>query len=143
MFIDIRSQLGDPGIRELIALSVFPDEDEPNRTISRYETDGSLRILGYSSEDEIVGFVGFDIDSENVVTLRHIAVSPDVRGAGFGRGIILELLHQYEPAAIVAETDEDTVHFYRNIGFRIESLGELYPGVERFRCRYDSQDHDE
>ena len=28
----------------------------------------------------------------------------------------------------------DAVEFYRKLGFSIESLGEKYPGVERFRC---------
>lgn len=141
MFIDIRSRLGDPVIRELIGTAVFPDEGEPERTIGQYASGGEeLRILGYESEGRTVGFVGFGIDGEGVMTLRHIAVLPDSRGAGFGRGMILELLHQYEPSAIVAETDEDAVHFYRSIGFRIESLGESYPGVERFRCLYDARE---
>jgi ribosomal protein S18 acetylase RimI-like enzyme len=33
-----------------------------------------------------------------------------------------------------AETDSEALAFYRRIGFRVESLGEKYPGVERFRC---------
>jgi hypothetical protein len=28
----------------------------------------------------------------------------------------------------------NAVNFYRNIGFEITSLGEKYPGVERFQC---------
>ncbi|MFD0674924.1 GNAT family N-acetyltransferase [Cohnella sp. GCM10027633] len=139
MFIDIRSRLGDPVIRELIGMSVFPDEGEPERTIEQYASGSDqLRIMGYESQGQVVGFVGFEVDVDGLMTLRHIAVLPDSRGAGFGRGMILELLHQFEPRAIVAETDEDAVHFYRSIGFRIESLGESYPGVERFRCLYDA-----
>jgi len=67
---------------------------------------------------------------------------PEARGAGFGRGMILELLHQFEPVAIEAETDEDAVHFYRSIGFRVESIGEIVPGTERFCCIYDSVEAD-
>ncbi|QSF44504.1 GNAT family N-acetyltransferase [Paenibacillus tianjinensis] len=35
---------------------------------------------------------------------------------------------------ITAETDHEAVGFYRNAGFAITSLGEQYPGVERFAC---------
>ena len=35
---------------------------------------------------------------------------------------------------LTAETDADAVGFYQRCGFEVESLGELYPGAERFRC---------
>ena len=35
---------------------------------------------------------------------------------------------------IEAETDADAVGFYEQVGFTVTSLGESYPGVERFRC---------
>jgi hypothetical protein len=38
-----------------------------------------------------------------------------------------------------AETDSDAVGFYRSCGFTVLSLGEVYPGVERFRCTLESQ----
>ena len=38
---------------------------------------------------------------------------------------------------LIAETDQEAVGFYRKCGFKVESLGELYPGVERFRCVKD------
>lgn len=37
---------------------------------------------------------------------------------------------------VSAETDADAVEFYRKYGFKIKSLGEKYPGVERFLCEY-------
>lgn len=36
---------------------------------------------------------------------------------------------------LVAETDADAVGFYRHSGFEVMSLGEKYPGTERFSCR--------
>jgi hypothetical protein len=47
------------------------------------------------------------------------------------------------PVRIVAETDEESVQFYRNIGFIIRSLGEKYPGVERFLCTYEVEEAEE
>lgn len=138
MLLDIKPRLDEAEIQDLVELSIFPDPDNLERTITQYRTSDDVRIMGYESEGQIVGFVGFSIDSNERMTLRHIAVLPEARGAGFGRGMILELLHLFSPVAIEAETDEEAVHFYRSIGFRVESLGEKYPGTERFRCTYDS-----
>jgi len=33
-----------------------------------------------------------------------------------------------------AETDAEAVKFYKKMGFQIQSLGEKYPGIERFHC---------
>lgn len=138
MLHDIKSRLHEDEIRQLIELSVFPDPEHVSRTIEQYRTLSDLRIMGYESEGQIVGIAGYSIDSGNRMTLRHIAVRPEVRGAGFGRGMILELLAQFSPVSIEAETDEDAVDFYRSIGFRIESIGEKVPGTERFLCTYDA-----
>ena len=78
------------------------------------------------------------------MTLRHLAVEPESRGEGFGRGMLLEIIDDMQPTRITAETHEDAVQFYRNVGFVIRSLGEKYPGVERFLCTYEvEEDEDE
>ena len=53
---------------------------------------------------------------------------------------LLAALRQAVPAAlpIVAETDKDAVGFYSAIDFTITSLGENYPGVERFRVHLEA-----
>ena len=85
----------------------------------------------------MVGIIGFRLNEAREMTLTHLAVEPESRGVGFGRGIMLEIIEEVKPVRIVAETDEDAVEFYRNIGFVISSLGEKYPGVERFQCTYE------
>ena len=40
----------------------------------------------------------------------------------------------FELNELNAETHRDAVDFYKRLGFDIESLGEKYPGVERFWC---------
>ncbi|MNP39986.1 hypothetical protein D3C76_1335850 [compost metagenome] len=48
--------------------------------------------------------------------------------------MINEFIKTKKNVRIKAETDKDTVGFYKKIGFSITSLGEKYPGVERFEC---------
>lgn len=48
--------------------------------------------------------------------------------------MINELIKKKRIVRIKAETDKDAVGSYRKNGFSITSLGEKYPGVERFDC---------
>ncbi|MBD0380794.1 GNAT family N-acetyltransferase [Paenibacillus sedimenti] len=137
MLVEVKSRLEESQIQELLGYSVFPDPEDLDSTIELYKNDSELLLFGYESEGVMVGIIGFRLNGSNEMTLTHLAVEPESRGVGFGRGIILEIIEEAKPARIVAETDEEAVEFYRNIGFVINSLGEVYPGVERFRCTYE------
>ncbi|MFL1673810.1 GNAT family N-acetyltransferase [Paenibacillus dendritiformis] len=137
MFINVKSRLREAVIRDLIELCVFPDPDKVEAVLKTYDQNPGDELWGYESEAEVVGIIGFRKHGKEIEIL-HIAVHPELRGAGFGRGMILELIHQEQPDVVKAETDEEAVDFYRNIGFVIESRGEVYPGVERFTCTYET-----
>ena len=68
------------------------------------------------------------------VELKHIAIKPNYRGKGIGKKMINEFIKTKKIVKIKAETDKNAVDFYKKIGFSITSLGEKYPGVERFEC---------
>ncbi|TBL79579.1 GNAT family N-acetyltransferase [Paenibacillus thalictri] len=143
MLVDVKNRLDEEAIQDLISYSIFPDPDRLEQTVATYREDAALKLYGCESEGEIIGIIGWNTDDNNVITIRHIAVRPDCRGAGFGRGLILEALELATPAAIIAETDEEAVDFYRSIGFQVESVGEKYPGVERFKCVYMTDEDSE
>ncbi|OAO89065.1 hypothetical protein AXX17_ATUG04830 [Arabidopsis thaliana] len=124
-------------------LELFCEEFGLQLSQAEIWTDPGLTLYGYKADDEIIGVVGSRLDENNVLEIRHIAVHPDERGKGYGRGIVLELLAKTNPDALVAETDDDGVNFYRAIGFTIESLGERFPGVERYRCTYETEPEEE
>lgn len=137
MFVDLQNDLHHQDVLELLSLSVFPDPDELAQAVASYETQPNRRLCGLISEqEELIGIIGYELDADSVVHIRHIAVRADRRGEGFARGMILELIAREEPNKILAETDEEAVDFYRNIGFTIESMGERYPGIERFKCQF-------
>ncbi|SEC27032.1 Ribosomal protein S18 acetylase RimI [Paenibacillus sp. GP183] len=136
VLILIKSRIHEHQIQELLAYSVFPDPDHLEQTIQDYITNEKLELFGYESDDVIVGILGFQQEDRDELTIQHIAVRPDSRGAGFGRGLILEAIAMFKPERVLVETDEEAVNFYRSIGFEINSLGEKYPGVERFVCSY-------
>jgi ribosomal protein S18 acetylase RimI-like enzyme len=136
LLIPIKPRIDEYEIQELLAYSVLPDPVRFEQAIQDYLTNEKLELYGYESDDVMVGILGFQRDERDQLTIKHIAVRPDSRGAGFGRGLILEAIAMFKPVRVLAETDEEAVNFYRSIGFEINSLGEKYPGVERFACSY-------
>ncbi|MBN2984082.1 MULTISPECIES: GNAT family N-acetyltransferase [Cohnella] len=136
MLIDIKSRLDEPRVRDLLELAAYDDAEEIARA---YRNDESMELTGFYKDDELAGIAGFRMNGTGELLLGHIAVLPERRGKGYGTAILLSLIGLKNPRAIVAETDADAVDFYRSVGFAIESLGEKYPGVERFRCTYDCE----
>ncbi|MEC1520416.1 GNAT family N-acetyltransferase [Neobacillus niacini] len=119
-------------IRKLLALATSKEKIEieyerylkyPNRTLFAFELEG-----------EIAGCIGIEFSSLKLCEIKHIAVSSEHRGKGIGSKMIRFILEMYP--SVSAETDSDAVEFYRKYGFKITSLGEKYPGVERFLCEY-------
>lgn len=137
MLINLNDQLENHRVVELLSYSIFPDPDRIRGTVKQYAEEDSMEIYGIQFEDEIVAVIGFRLDDQgNNIEITNISVDPEYRGLGYGRGQILELIALYKPKRIIAETDEEAVDFYRNIGFTVSGLGEKYPGVERFRCEF-------
>ncbi|MDP2859713.1 MAG: hypothetical protein Q8P50_17310 [Bacillota bacterium] len=52
--------------------------------------------------------------------------------------MLRELATRHGYRRLYAETDGEAVGLYVKCGFRIESLGEKYPGVERFLCTLEA-----
>jgi len=136
LLINVKDRVREQEIVDILETCVFPDPERLERVVLDYAEQPDMELYGYESEDEVVGVVGFRRIEGDEVRILHLGVKPECRGAGFGRGLILELIEMTNPRTVLAETDEEAVEFYRRIGFEIESLGERYPGVERFRCTY-------
>ncbi|MCM3588365.1 GNAT family N-acetyltransferase [Mesobacillus maritimus] len=124
-----------PSIRELLAFTTsgFMVDEE----YEKYLKITNRKLYAYESQGKFVGCIGIEIVGFNECVIKHIAVSPEQRGKGIGSKMIQSLSEQYP--FISAETDIEAVDFYRKYGFAITSLGEKYPGVERFLCEYEGR----
>ncbi len=122
--------------RALLALSIgAPIAATVARLWNRYQTEPTWRIVGYEASGRLLGALGLELIAPAAATIRHLAVVPEERGRGIGRQLLAAVARRYALRTPTAETDRDAVGFYRRCGFTITSLGEQYPGVERFRCR--------
>lgn len=138
MLTSLMDRIDEKEIKELLAMAIFPDPESVEARIDEYKTNDHLELYGYRTEDgRLVGLIGIKVDEDSgTLTIEHLAVHPTFRGFGYGRGQILELISLKRPQKIVAENDAEAVEFYRNNGFIITSLGEKYPGTERFKCEF-------
>ncbi|MBK3496411.1 GNAT family N-acetyltransferase [Viridibacillus sp. YIM B01967] len=130
--IGISSKIIQPSIREL--LSYATSIEKVDQAYIMYIESHNQSLFGYKNgKEDISGCIGVEIKANNC-EIRHIAVSPEERGKGIGGKMIEFIIDKYSLTNITAETDKDAVEFYRNLGFKITSLGEKYPGIERFLC---------
>ncbi|MFR9710227.1 GNAT family N-acetyltransferase [Paenibacillus sp. MB22_1] len=118
----------------LLAECMWPDNERIFQELNKYKADDTKVLYGRLVNNELIGLIGLFQFSTMEVELKHIAIRSDYRKQGIGREMIYEYFNKNDISKMVAETDNDAVNFYRNIGFEITSLGEKYPGVERFQC---------
>jgi ribosomal protein S18 acetylase RimI-like enzyme len=118
----------------LLAECMYPDEQRVIAEYDKYRNDPSRSLLGKTENQQLVGLIGVIHQAVDEVELKHIAIQSDYRRQGLGKKLIMAYMEQYPIRKMEAETDKDAVDFYRRIGFNITSLGEKYPGVERFKC---------
>lgn len=119
---------------EIFALSIF----DPSKGLSQWLHEyyvGPYHSLFVALRDElIVGVLGIDHTDSHQSVIRHLAVHPQCQRQGVGRRLIEEVVRLVGSIRTMAETDRESVGFYRACGFTVSSLGEKYPGVERFEC---------
>ncbi|PZD97268.1 N-acetyltransferase [Paenibacillus sambharensis] len=119
---------------ELLSLCVYGDGTKVNRVLESYFESNGKHLSGCLIDNDLVGLIGIEMMSESAARLTHISVSLSQQKQGMGRAMIAETLSHFDLQSLEAETDQEAVGFYRSLGFAEHSLGEKYPGVERFRC---------
>lgn len=141
MLVSIKDRINDVIVEELIGYSTLPEEAHIQAALAMYKNNDSTELLGFEDEGQLVALIGIEQDGSKVM-IKHLAVLPENREKGYGRGIISEMISRYQPETVIAETDEEAVDFYRNVGFVVYSLGEQYPGIERFRCVFETEEEE-
>ena len=120
-------------VRQLLSYSMYlPSDEKIDQLLEEYSSNCDKNIFVCVFGHEIIGLIGFDLSG----TILHIGVDPKFRHHGIAKSLITEISKQC--SELRAETDHEGVGFYKACGFIIESLGELFPGTERFKCTLTS-----
>jgi ribosomal protein S18 acetylase RimI-like enzyme len=130
---DLKNYLFSDAILELLALCIFGDDGKVKRALNEYKTSNDHLLFGAFRDSELIGLIGIVLKPDHA-EIKHIAVKSDYRYSGVGKSMIHMYLQESNVERLIAETDIDAVNFYRQIGFSVSSIGEKYPGRERFQC---------
>jgi len=133
--VDLKPHLDDVRIQKLLTSSMgFPTPEKIKKVVQHYHSKTAWKLMGFELDGLITGCIGIEIIKQRQARIRHLAVVPDFQRQGIARSMIQQISDTYGLISISAETDNESLEFYRKTGFTITSLGEKYPGVERFRC---------
>ncbi|MGH0425213.1 GNAT family N-acetyltransferase [Bacillus pretiosus] len=122
-------QIENDLILHVLQYAVGPSETSLEKAVLFYE-----RNKGTLHRFEEKACIGIEIIGTNKARICHIAVAPQYRHKGIALQMIKEVVKMLQLTYIEAETDNEAVEFYEKIGFQVKSLGERYPGIERFHC---------
>ena len=120
----------------LLSLSMFrPDPDRVYGTLENLLSRNDTHVFLSLVSSKPVGFIAAERSGVGTASIRYISVDAKFQGRGIGKELVIWLFSEWKDLReFRAETDSSAVGFYRKCGFAIKSLGEKYPGVERFEC---------
>lgn len=141
----VNIEMEDQQLRELLSYAVFPDDEVLDNVLEQYRSNPQQRLYQYIEDGEAIGIIGCADDQEmpDALRIRHMAIAPEERGLGYGRGIILLLLEKEKPALLMAQTDAEGVEFYRNIGFSVMSTELDEETADSFLCVFHADEEAE
>ncbi|PFN19771.1 GNAT family N-acetyltransferase [Bacillus cereus] len=122
-------QIEKDSILNVLQHAVGPNEISLKKAVLFYQgNEGTL----YNYEEKAC--IGIEVIEGSKARICHIAVMKKYRHQGIALQMIREVVRMYQLTYVEAETDDAAVEFYKRIGFQVKSLGEKYPGRERFHC---------
>ncbi|GKW46995.1 GNAT family N-acetyltransferase [Planococcus sp. NCCP-2050] len=134
---EIDSKIIDSSVEKLLSYAM--SSDNITEEYDKYISSINRKLYGFFLEDACIGCIGLEFSSLYNAEIKHIAVDPSQRGNKVASKMVDFVYQQYLLSTISAETDKEAVEFYKRYGFAITSLGEKYPGVERFQCIYQEK----
>jgi ribosomal protein S18 acetylase RimI-like enzyme len=128
-------------MRGVTDAEVFPDDPYPYFVLRQHYDVHGDRILVLDDGETLQGYVLFVTTSDGCVSwILSLAVTPDQRGRGMGRRLMLEVLRQvrregvHEVRLTVEPTNAAAIMLYRSLGFSSEEgvrRDYLGPGEDR------------
>lgn len=140
MLNHINSEPVDPAVRELMEIAAGFDPEQQEEMWFRYRSGREAELYAYQDKEEWIGLIGIEMLSPERMDIMHLAIRPEDRLKGYGRGLILEAIVLKKPKLVTAVTDEEGADFFRNIGFSVTGFFAAPGQPELFRCVYEAEE---
>ncbi len=99
----------------------------------QYVIPGSPEGHAFTSEN-LIAVIGFELKGTQAI-IKHINVSDDFKKHGIGNCLIQKVIKDHVLSSILLETDDESVGFYKKLGFKCEPFDSEYGN--RYRCHLD------
>ena len=116
----------------LLALAMWPDPARIQAALGRYASDPELQVWGWQVEGQTVCAAGLRVAGQSAEIL-HIGTRADSRRKGHARNLLLAVAERLTLSQLEAETDDDSVKFYRRAGFGVQETAGR-GGHVRYHC---------
>lgn len=119
------------GLDTIISLSIGNSTDQKvQQTIDGYKSVAN-HIIGSFVNEKLIGIIGFEFAAEQII-VKHIAVLSEYRSMGVGKELIKYIENNFIVNKIIAETDAESVGFYRALNFDCHAF--YGPYGQRYKC---------
>ena len=112
-----------------------PTYEEYKAQMEDYLHDSSVKVFVCENRGKRIGMMVLK-SSGVAAEIIGIAVSDNARRKGIGKQLIQRVMETEHLERIKAQTDEDSIGFYRKCGFSEERIVKEYPdgAVVRYNC---------
>lgn len=111
-----------------------PTYDNYKERVIRSLSDLSVKIYVCEEDNKRIGIMVIRV-SDGIAEIIGLAVSENFRNKGIGRYLVTEVVRSEDLSILVAQTDEDSIDFYRKCGFDSTRREITFP--DGLAVRYD------
>ena len=111
-----------PEVDVLLARAMYPDAERVTWQLAAYHAPGGPSVFAWQAAGQIVSAAGLRVDGDHA-EVRHVGTHPDHTGRGYARALLQAVAAHLSLHTLTAETDDDTVAFYRKSGFTVLTTG--------------------
>ena len=109
-----------------------PTYEKYKTQIENYVENPSVQIFVYVMFHKKVGILVLD-SSKPVAEIVGIAVAEDYRRRGIGKNLVLGVMDLAHLDRLAAQTDNESIAFYRKCGFSEKKIVKEYPDGKKIR----------
>lgn len=123
-----------PLLGSVISASIgSPSAEKIAQVLQNYKQQNQFLIGAFASKN-LIAVIGFELKGTQAI-IKHISVSDDFKKHGIGNCLIQKVIKDHVLSSILLETDDESVGFYKKLGFKCEPFDSEYGN--RYRCHLD------
>ena len=134
---NIKHCFNTPEIYQLLSECMYmPTWDKLAARANEYMSNDAIHIFGSYDNKRITGIIVINHNQDGSHEIKEIAVAPEYRNRGIGKGLIQYVCDELSISMLYAETDDDAVDFYRHCGFETQEFIRIFETGEykRYKC---------